>query len=170
MDNHLFQTILNYLHQNPQMGIWFAFLVAFSESLPIIGTIIPGSITMTIIGVLMGSGGLPFLPTLLIASAAAFCGDCIGYGLGFYYNERIRTLWPFKNYLKWINKGEAFFKKHGGKSIIIGRFWPRTKHGALNRRIIKINMVTIYCCCYSLCINVGNTLLNSWRITRGFVT
>lgn len=123
MDNHLFQTILNYLHQNPQMGIWFAFLVAFSESLPIIGTIIPGSITMTIIGVLMGSGGLPFLPTLLIASAAAFCGDCIGYGLGFYYNERIRTLWPFKNYLKWINKGEAFFKKHGGKSIIIGRFF-----------------------------------------------
>ncbi|MDP1574297.1 MAG: LssY C-terminal domain-containing protein [Coxiellaceae bacterium] len=121
--HHLFQIILAYLHQNPQMGIWFAFAIAFSESLPIIGTIIPGSITMTIVGVLMGSGGLPLLPTLLVASVAAFLGDCIGYSLGFYYNERLRTMWPFKNHLKWLTMGETFFKKHGGKSIIVGRFF-----------------------------------------------
>lgn len=120
---HLFDTILAYLHHNPQFGIWFAFLIAFAESLPIIGTIVPGSITMTIVGVLMGSGGLPILPTLFVASGAAFLGDCIGYFLGFHYNERLRTMWPFKNYVKWINLGEKFFKKHGGKSIILGRFF-----------------------------------------------
>lgn len=102
---HIFQTILTYLHHNPQFGMWFAFLVAFSESLPIFGTLIPGTITMTVVGILVGSGGLPLLPTLWVTSIAAFCGDTIGYFCGILFNDRIRTMWPFKHYQKWLNIG-----------------------------------------------------------------
>lgn len=122
MDSHYFQVILNYLRAHPHLGEIFTFLVAFSESLPIIGTAIPGSITMTLIGILIGGGAMPITWSIAIASIAAFSGDTVGYILGFYYNERLRSMWPFKKHPKLLTMGEAFFKSHGGKSIILGRF------------------------------------------------
>ncbi|MCX7120477.1 MAG: LssY C-terminal domain-containing protein [Gammaproteobacteria bacterium] len=122
MDNHYFHLILIYLRLHPHMGELFTFLVAFSESLPLIGTVIPGSVTMTLVGILIGTGIMPPAWTLSIASAAAFCGDSIGYAVGFHFNDRLRIMWPFKKHPKWLLMGEAFFKKHGGKSIVLGRF------------------------------------------------
>ena len=104
------------------MGIIFAFIIAFAESLPLIGTIIPGSVTMTVIGILVGRGMIPGFSTLVWATIGALAGDTIGFALGKYYNERLRTIWPFRKHPKWLTMGEAFFKKHGGKSILIGRF------------------------------------------------
>ena len=124
MDHHEWiTTLLAYLHTHAHIGILFAFVVAFSESLPLIGTVIPGSITMTAVGILMGSGALPIFTTLMIAAIGAFIGDCIGYFLGHHYHEKIRTIWPFRKYPYWLVTGEKFFKKHGGKSIVIGRFF-----------------------------------------------
>lgn len=122
MENHYIQLIQNYLTLHPHIGLVFTFIVAFSESLPIIGTIVPGSITMTLIGVLVGMGIMPAMLTLVIASIAAFIGDCIGFILGYTYNHRIRTIWPFKNRPHWLSAGEKFVAKHGGKSIVLGRF------------------------------------------------
>lgn len=122
MENHYIQEILHYLRLNPHMGFLFAFVVAFSESLPLIGTIVPGTVTMTAVGILVGIGALPPTITLLIATLAAFMGDTMGYLIGYYYNERLRSIWPFKKHPRWLTMGESFFKKHGGKSIIMGRF------------------------------------------------
>lgn len=116
------QPILDYFHQHPHMGQLFAFLVAFSESLPLIGTIIPGSVTMTAIGTLIGAAILPGFSTLGIAALGAFCGDTVGWWVGYKYNHQLRKVWPFKTRPHWLTSGEAFFKKHGGKSIILGRF------------------------------------------------
>lgn len=115
------QTLL-YVSSHPHLGIMFAFIISLSESLPLIGTVIPGSVTMTAIGTLIGADALPMFSTLLWASVGAFIGDCIGYYLGKYYDTTIRQVWPFKRYPHWITKGEDFFHLHGGKSIIIGRF------------------------------------------------
>ena len=104
------------------MGQLFAFIIAFAESLPLIGTIIPGSVTMTAIGTLIGAAIIPGVSTLLWAAAGAFLGDSIGYSVGYKYTDRIRNMWPFKSRPHWLEMGESFFTKHGGKSIIIGRF------------------------------------------------
>lgn len=122
MEHHFFDPILSYLKAHPHMGLLFTFLVAFLESLPLIGTVIPGTVTMTIVGILIGTGALPAILSIVIASLAAFGGDTIGFVFGYHYNERVRTMWPFKKHPKWLEMGESFFKKHGGKSIIIGRF------------------------------------------------
>ena len=122
MENHYFHPILMYLREHPHAGMLFTFLVAFLESLPIIGTVIPGTITMTIVGILIGTGALPATLSIIIASLSAYAGDSIGFIIGYHYNERLRTMWPFKKHPKWLAMGEAFFKKHGGKSIIMGRF------------------------------------------------
>lgn len=122
MESHYIQLVQDYLTSHPHMGLVFTFIVAFSESLPLIGTVIPGSVTMTLIGVLVGMGIMPVMLTLLIASIAAFIGDCIGFILGYTYNDRIRTIWPFKNKPHWLSAGEKFVAKHGGKGIVLGRF------------------------------------------------
>ncbi len=122
MEHHYFNLVLNYLRAHLYLGELFTFLVAFSESLPLIGTIIPGTITLTIVGILIGSGALPVIISLLVASIGAFMGDCVGFFMGYYYNEKLRVMWPFKKHPKWLSMGETFFKKHGGKSIVLGRF------------------------------------------------
>lgn len=111
------------LHTHPNWGYCIAFFIAFIESLAIIGTIIPGSVTMTAIGALVGSGVLPASWTFLIAIIGALSGDFISYWVGKYFDQRLANIWPFKNHPQWIPAGKLFFEKHGGKSVIIGRFF-----------------------------------------------
>jgi membrane protein DedA with SNARE-associated domain len=117
-----FASIVTYLHHNPNMGSLLAFLVSFTESLPLIGTIIPGSVTMTAMGALIGAGVLPFGATFFWSVLGAFLGDFTGYGIGYYFQDGLQKIWPFRRYPQWIEKGEKFFQAHGGKSIILGRF------------------------------------------------
>lgn len=120
--HHIFQQIMTYIHQNPHIGILIAFLIALAESLPLIGTIIPGSITMTAMGTMVGTGLLPGFYTLAWASLGALVGDTIGFAVGYLFTDHIRKIWPFRKYPHWLQASEQFFEKHGGKSIIFGRF------------------------------------------------
>ncbi len=116
-------TLVAYLHLHPHIGGLITFGIAFLESLALIGGFIPGSVTMTAIGALIGSGTMPMLPTMLWAIFGAFLGDFLSYGLGAYYNVRLKNMWPFRKYPQWLVKGQTFFDQHGGKSILIGRFF-----------------------------------------------
>lgn len=122
MFHHFLDSAINYLHHHPQMGILFAFVVAFLESLPIVGTVVPGSITMTAVGAMIGAGLIPGYLTLAIASLGAFIGDVIGFACGRIFKDRLRHVWPFRKHPKIITLSEEFIGKHGGKSILIGRF------------------------------------------------
>ncbi len=116
------QLFTDWLHNNPQWGGIAAFLVAFAESLAFVGTIVPGSVTMTAIGVLIGSGVLSTPLTLSLAIFGAIVGDSISYAAGYYLKDRLPKLWPFRRYPTLLNLAKKFFAKHGGKSVFLGRF------------------------------------------------
>jgi membrane protein DedA with SNARE-associated domain/membrane-associated phospholipid phosphatase len=120
--SHL-HTLIAYLHAHPHIGGLITFGIAFIESLALIGGLIPGSVTMTAIGALIGSGAMPMVPTMLWAIFGAFAGDFLSYGLGAYYNVRLKNMWPFRKHPQWLQMGQDFFSKHGGKSVLIGRFF-----------------------------------------------
>ncbi len=122
MIEHYLNQIEHYLQLYPYMGGLFALIVSFAESLPLIGTIVPGSITMSVIGILIGRGMIDFEATLFWATIGALAGDTIGFWIGKVYKERLHHMWPFKKHPKWLTLSEDFFQKHGGKSILIGRF------------------------------------------------
>ncbi len=124
---HYLQPIMDYLRLHPMMGMLLAFVIALIESLPVLGTVFPGSITMTAIGALVGAAILPATPTIICAIAGAFLGDFLGFWLGNRYHEKIRLIWPLNKLKKFVNYGENFFVKHGGKGIIIGRFIGPTR-------------------------------------------
>lgn len=116
------QPLTHWLQENPHWSLLITFLISLTESLAIIGSIVPGSVTMTAIGILAGSGIMRIDLTLLAAILGAIAGDTLSYIIGYIYSERLVEIWPFKKYPKWIQYGKDFFGLHGGKSVLIGRF------------------------------------------------
>ncbi len=116
------QPLTNWLQQNPHWSLFITFIISLAESLAIIGSIVPGSVTMTAIGILAGSGIMRVDLTLLAAVLGAVAGDSLSYTLGYVYSERLVDIWPFNKYPKWLQYGKDFFAMHGGKSVLIGRF------------------------------------------------
>lgn len=116
------QPYIGFLRQHPILGQVLAFLLAFVESIPLIGTFIPGSLTMTALGALIGAAVLPAYITLSLIAIGAIAGDCASFFVGQSFKHRLRQYWPFTRHPEWLIQGEAFTRKHGGKSIAIGRF------------------------------------------------
>lgn len=114
---------INFLTNNPQYGNLIAFFFAFIESLAVIGSIIPGSVTMTAIGSLVGLNVLSFVPVLSFAIAGAIIGDLVSFYVGFHYKNKILEIKILKKYEKITIKAENFIHKYGIASIIIGRFF-----------------------------------------------
>lgn len=111
-----------WLHNNPHYAVLITFLVSFSESLAIVGTIIPGSITMTALGILAGTGVMRIDLTFISATFGAIVGDFASYSLGYYFSDRLTFVWPFNRYPQWLHYGKDFFARYGSTSVLIGRF------------------------------------------------
>ncbi|MFI4919934.1 MAG: DedA family protein, partial [Legionellales bacterium] len=116
------QPLTDWLQTNPHWSLFITFMISLTESLAVIGSLIPGSVTMTAIGILAGSGIMRIDLTLLAAILGAVSGDSLSYLLGYFYSDRLIDIWPFSKFPKWIIYGKDFFSRHGGKSVLLGRF------------------------------------------------
>jgi len=122
MDLSNIQPLLDWLTVHQQWVAVAILAIAFLESLAIAGIVIPGVLLLFGVSAVAGSGTLGVWPTLLSALIGAVLGDCISFFLGKFAKQHIRDMWPFRNYPQWLDNGEIFFNRHGGKSIFIGRF------------------------------------------------
>ncbi|MFC3907597.1 VTT domain-containing protein [Legionella dresdenensis] len=116
------QPVTLWLESHPHWALFLTFLIAFAESLAVIGSIVPGTVTMTAIGILAGSGVMRVDLTLIAAILGAVAGDGGSYLLGYVYREKLHAMWPFSRYPNWLIYGKSYFDRHGGKSVLIGRF------------------------------------------------
>ena len=117
-----FDHILDWLNQNPEWFLFGVFLTAFSESLAIIGLIMPGAFLMFAMMVMAGNQDFSLQYVLLWAFIGAVAGDAISFYFGRIFKHKIPNLWPFNRKPQWLQQGQSFFDQHGGKSIFIGRF------------------------------------------------
>jgi membrane protein DedA with SNARE-associated domain len=118
----ILNTALAFITQHHALAYGAVFLIAFSESLALVGLLVPGTVIMFGVGAVVASGSLELTPVLLLAMAGAIAGDGVSYWLGHHYKERLADIWPFSRYAEMLKKGAAFFHRHGGKSILFGRF------------------------------------------------
>jgi membrane protein DedA with SNARE-associated domain len=123
MLDHLFHGLIEFMRVHPAWAGFMTFWIALLESLPIFGYLLPGSLILTGIGLLIGAKFIPMWSITLSAIAGAIVGDGLSFLLGKHYHANIRQLWIFKRYIKWLDNGEEFFAKHGGKSVFLGRFF-----------------------------------------------
>lgn len=110
------------LSANPGLLAAALFLTAFIESLAIAGIIVPGVAILFAVAALAGKSGMPLTEALIWAGLGAVAGDSVSFALGRQLQGRLTSVWPLSRYPVLINKGEAFFHRHGGKSVVIGRF------------------------------------------------
>ncbi|GAO35504.1 PA-phosphatase [Sulfuricella sp. T08] len=114
--------LLIWIAQHPYWVGIAIFLVSLSESLALVGLFIPGALAMFGIGTLVAAGAVNLWPALAWAVAGAIAGDAVSYWLGRHYREQLQTFWPFSRSPQLIDRGVAFFHRHGGKSVVLGRF------------------------------------------------
>lgn len=116
------QEIIQFFHLHPHAANFITFIVVFCEAMAVIGVIVPGTVAMTAIGMLVGSGVISAGQTFTFAILGAICGDYLSYIIGVYYQDRLHKIWPFKKHPALLERSEIFFAKHGGKSVFLGRF------------------------------------------------
>ena len=117
-----FIQLFEWLSEHPVIAGLLVFAIALSESLALIGLIIPGVLFMVLFGALITTGYLDFSTTVIAAILGAIAGDGISYWLGRRYHKQLNNLWPFRNRPQLMERGNRFFHRHGGKSILLGRF------------------------------------------------
>jgi membrane protein DedA with SNARE-associated domain/membrane-associated phospholipid phosphatase len=116
-----------YLALHPDFALIIAFAAAFAEALLVIGLFVPSTVILMGAGTLVGAGHLDFWPVFLATAVGCILGDQISYWAGRWYGDRLKSMWPLSRYPQLLEKGEAYVRKHGGKSIAIGRFVPGVK-------------------------------------------
>ncbi len=109
------------------LGMWTyaaLFLVIFMETGFVVTPFLPGDSLLFAAGAMAAMGGLEIIPLFVLLAAAAILGDTVNYWIGHYVGPRafsgsIRFL--KKEYL---DRTQAFYEKHGGKTILLARFVP----------------------------------------------
>ena len=92
------QPLTSWFYTHPHAALFVTFIISMGESLAIIGTLIPGTVSMTAIGILAGSGIMRIDLTLLAAILGAIAGDGLSYTMGRYFSERLNDMWVFRRY------------------------------------------------------------------------
>lgn len=122
---HYLNTLLAFITQHPGLAYGAIFIISLSESLTLVGLLVPGTVIMFGIGAVVATGSLGLFPVLILAMTGAVAGDGISYWLGHHYKERLVNIWPFSRYPGMLNKGEAFFIAMGARAFFSAVSWGR---------------------------------------------
>jgi membrane protein DedA with SNARE-associated domain/membrane-associated phospholipid phosphatase len=114
---------LTSISTHPHLVLAIVFVVACAESLAVVGTLVPAGIVMFVAGALIGAGALNGWVTLGVAALGAMAGDGISYELGHRYHREVRAWWAARGHEAVYERGERFVQQHGGKSILLARFF-----------------------------------------------
>jgi membrane-associated protein len=109
------------------VALFAMFLIIFAESGLFFGFFLPGDSLLLAAGVISAAhpDTFPLWAICAVCFVAAVLGDAVGYGFGHRYGRRLYER-PDSRFFKkaHLRAAEAFYEKHGGKTIVIARFMP----------------------------------------------
>lgn len=111
-----------------QYGMWIyaiLFLIVFAETGLVVTPFLPGDSLLFAAGALCSLGAMDVYTLMALLIVAAIVGDGVNYAVGKTIGPRMFS----SDTSKFLNKRhldrtQAFYKKHGGKTIILARFMP----------------------------------------------
>lgn len=120
IDQHLQVFVRDY-------GNWvyaILFAIVFVETGLVVMPFLPGDSLLFAAGTLAATGAMNVYALIGLLWVAAVIGDTLNYHIGKWMGPKV-----FERQSKWIRqdyllKTQAFFEKHGGKTIIFARFIP----------------------------------------------
>lgn len=147
LDRHLLDFAMNY-------GAWvyaLLFVIIFCETGLVVTPFLPGDSLLFVAGTVAATGALNVHLLVVLLIVAAVLGDSVNYGIGRWLGPRVFRMpqsWFFNP--KHLHRANAFYERHGGKTIIIARFVPIVRTyapfvagvGAMDyRRFFSFNVV-----------------------------
>ncbi len=113
----------------PPYGQWvygILFVIVFCETGLVVTPFLPGDSLLFAAGVLAGAASLNVWVLWAVLFAAALLGDNVNYGIGRLFGHRIIESGKISAVMKpeYIESTQAFFRKHGGKTVSFARFFP----------------------------------------------
>ena len=126
LDDHLISLVSNY-------GMWvygFLFLVIFCETGLIVMPFLPGDSLLFVAGTMAAgtaskAAGIDVHVLVFILVAAAILGDSVNYTIGRKMGYRLFAKPDSKIFRRdYLEYTQAFYARHGGKTVIIARFAP----------------------------------------------
>ena len=99
--------------------------IVFSETGLLIGFFLPGDSLLFTVGVVAGAGQLNIVAINVLLMISAVAGNATGYSLGRRAGPRVFNR-PDSLLFKQehLRKTQAFYEKHGGKTIVYAQFVP----------------------------------------------
>ena len=88
------------------------------------GIPLPGETALITAAVLAAHGDFDIASVIVVAASGAIAGDNIGYWAGRLGGRRLLERWPRleRHSRRVLPRAEAFFERHGSKTVFIGRF------------------------------------------------
>jgi membrane protein DedA with SNARE-associated domain len=117
-----FESFVAFVGAHPQLSFFAVFLLAMSEAVPVIGTVVPGSTLILAISTLATSVGISPWGLFAAAVAGAIVGDGFSFWLGKSYQRQILRGWPLNLFPRLIERSAQLIRKYGIASVFLARF------------------------------------------------
>lgn len=111
------------------VGLLGIFTILFVESGLLFGFFLPGDSLLITAGIIAANGQyFGIAPLIVVCVVAAISGDSVGYSIGTKTGGRIKKNQNnFIVKMGYLAEAETFYKKHGGKTVILARFVPAVR-------------------------------------------
>ncbi len=121
IDQHLVQL-------SAQYGVWIyaiLFLIVFCETGLVVTPFLPGDSLLFAAGSIAAVGKMDIHLMVGLLILAAVLGDAVNFSVGKFFGEKLFANPDSKIFKQsYLKKTEAFYERHGGKTIILARFVP----------------------------------------------
>jgi len=98
------------------------FLMAFGESLFIVGLFLPATVFLFAAGTLIGSETISATPILVWGIVGAIAGDAVSFWLGRWFGPKMLRHKRLDPYRRNVARARLFFYRYGFLAVLIGRF------------------------------------------------
>ena len=118
-------TVTHWAEAYPGWIYGILFLIIFCETGLVVAPFLPGDSLLFCAGVVATKGNMDLWVLMLILPAAAILGDNLNYGIGRMVGPKVFR----KEGSRWFStktlaKTQAFYDKHGPKTVVLARFIP----------------------------------------------
>ena len=117
-----FHELIDFIGSHPHYAFAAVLLLALSEAMPVIGTVVPGSTLILAISALATTADIDAWLLLVAAVIGAIAGDGLAFWLGYRYRREMLRGWPLNRFRRQLARSAQFIRTNGVTAVFLARF------------------------------------------------